>query len=70
MRYEYKIKKNDRFLCLSDYIMDDDTIAYTKGKIYLSEVDGCITDNVFDVNHQMEKQIDFFEFFKLADAVS
>ena len=70
MRYEYKIQKNDRFLCLSNYIMDDDTIAYTKDKIYLSEVDNCITDNQFDVNHNMENQIDFFEFFKLVDAVS
>lgn len=70
MIYEYKIQKNDRFLCLSDYVMDNNSIAYTNGKIYLSEADGCITDNEFFDNHQMEKQIDFFDFFKLVDDVS
>ena len=62
---EYKIKKGDRFLCLEDYIMDDDRIAYTKGKTYFSELDGKITDNEFEVWHEMGGQIDFFEYFKL-----
>ena len=62
---EYKIKKGDKFLCLEDYIMDDDRIAYTKGKVYKSELDNRITDDDFDIQHEMQGQIDFFEYFKL-----
>jgi hypothetical protein len=61
---EYKIKKGDMFLCLEDYIMDDDRIAYTKGKVYKSELDNRITDDYFDVMHEMQGQVDFFEYFK------
>ena len=63
----YEIKKGDRFLCLSDYIMDDDTVAYSGGKFYFSELDDNITDNDFDVNHDMSGQIDFFEYFKIIE---
>ena len=62
---EYKIKKGDRFLCLEDYEMDDERISYTKGKIYISEINGRITDNEFDTLHEMEGQNDFFEYFEL-----
>ena len=62
---KYKIKNGDRFLCLEDYEMDDERIAYTKGKIYLSEIDGRITDNELDTLHEMEGQNDFFEYFEL-----
>ena len=61
----YKIKKGDRFLCLEDYVMDDERIAYSKGKIYKSDLDGRITDNEFDVQHEMEGENDFFEYFEL-----
>ena len=69
---DYKIKKGDRFLCLEDYEMDDERIAYSKGKIYLSELAGRITDNEFDAMHEMEGQNDFFEYFELvvSDIVS
>ena len=60
---EYKIKKGDRFLCLENYIMDDDRVAYTKGLIYTSELDSRITDDDFDVFHEMNGQDDFFEYF-------
>lgn len=61
---EYKIKRGDRFLCLDNYVMfDTDVEAYTKDKIYLSESDGCITDNEQDVKHEMGDQEDFFEHF-------
>ena len=70
MKYDYKIQKNDKFLCLYDYVMDDGRIAYTNGKVYFSEIDSCITDDDFDVDHKMEKQDDFFEYFKLLDVVS
>jgi len=59
----YKIKKGDTFLCLGDYEMDDETIAYTKGKEYVSEQDDCITDNQGTDNHHMDGQEDFFKFF-------
>ena len=62
---EYKIKKGDKFLCLEDYIMDDDRVAYTQGKVYKSELDNSITDNDFDIMHEMQGQDDFFEYFKL-----
>ena len=61
---EYKIKKGDKFLCLEDYIMDDDRVAYTQGKVYKSELDNRITDNDFDIMHEMQGQDDFFEYFK------
>ena len=69
---EYKIKKGDKFLCLEDYIMDDDRVAYTQGKVYKSELDNRITDNDFDIMHEMQGQDDFFEYFKLltSDTVS
>ena len=62
---EYKIKKGDKFLCLEDYIMDDDIVAYTKGKVYKSELDNRITDNDNDISHRMQGEVDFFEYFKL-----
>lgn len=62
---KYKIKKGDTFLCLEDYEMDDGRISYSKGKIYQSDLDGRITNNDFDVHHQMENQNDFFEYFEL-----
>jgi hypothetical protein len=64
-KIDYKIKKGDRFLCLKDYIMDDGSTSYKKDKIYLSESNDHITDNNFDVNHKMDEQDDFFEYFKL-----
>jgi hypothetical protein len=53
--------------------MDDDRVAYTKGKTYLSDLDNKITDDEFDVMHEMNGQDDFFEYFyfvrsKQADA--
>ena len=71
-KMEYKIKKGDKFLCLEDYIMDDDRVAYTKGKVYKSELDNRITDNDNDISHGMQGEVDFFEYFKLlpSDTVS
>ena len=62
-----KIKKGDKFLCLNDYLMEDETVAYSKNKEYLSEVNKCITDNSGDVFHRMELPSDFFDFFKFID---
>jgi len=41
-----EIKKGDRFECIKTVIMDPSgEEAYTQGKIYVSELDGCVTDN-------------------------
>ena len=31
---------------------DDNRLVYSEGEIYKSEVDGCITDDDGDMNHQ------------------
>ena len=61
---EYKIKKGDKFLCLKDYVMDDERTAYTDGKTYTSEHDNMITDDSGDDEHRMYGQVDFFDYFK------
>ena len=41
-----KIRKGDRFECNKDFaIGEHDEIIFTRGKSYISESDGCITDN-------------------------
>ena len=57
------IKKGDKFLCVNNYIMDDKSIAYTKGKTYLSEMIDCITDDILDCYHDMIEEIDFSHYF-------
>lgn len=47
-----KIKKGDRFLCIKDVEMDSSRIDYIKGKEYISEKDGCITDEEGDAYHK------------------
>ena len=58
------IRKGDKFLCLANYEMDIGDIAYTSGKVYISDLDGCITDNELDINHEMDVELNFFEYFK------
>ena len=62
---DYKIAKGDRFLCLENYIMYDGRTAYTKGKIYLSQIEKCLTDDDFDIHHEMEYESDFTKYFRL-----
>ena len=64
MKIKYFIEKGDKFLCIKDYIMDDDSIAYTEGKDYVSESDGNLTDNQNSKLHAMNNEDDFFEHFK------
>lgn len=45
------ISIGDKFLCTSAVIMDDASISYREGKEYISEKDGCITDEDGDVEH-------------------
>lgn len=51
-----KIYKGQQFLCVEDVIMEDEdedeSIAYIKGNVYHSEIDGCITDIQGDTKHE------------------
>lgn len=47
-----EIKKGDRFYCHTTVIMDEGDTAYLPGKIYTSEIDGCITDHQGIVDHE------------------
>lgn len=46
------ISIGDKFLCTSTVIMDDASISYREGEEYISEKDGCITDEDGDVEHR------------------
>lgn len=51
-----EIKKGDRFVCIKTVIMDGNgEEAYTRGGIYVSEQDGCVTDNGGFVGHTGDK---------------
>lgn len=47
-----KIRKGDVFECIQHVVMNDGEVLERKGKAYASEVDGCITDEQHDENHQ------------------
>lgn len=61
------IKKGDKFECIKDVIMDNNPkdIAYTSGKIYISELDGHITDDQNKVNHYWSNEESEQYFIKL-----
>ena len=61
------IKKGDKFECIKDVIMDNNpkNIAYTSGKIYISELDECITDDQNKVNHYWSNEESEQYFIKL-----
>ena len=61
---KYTIRKGDKFLCLKDYVMNDDSIAYIKGRTYLADQDDCIQDEIDETDHVMANQEDFFVHFK------
>ena len=45
------IKKGDKFRCIKTLIFASSNLWYQKGKIYTSEMDGCITDEEGDIDH-------------------
>jgi len=61
----YTIEKGDSFKCIKTFKMESGEKAYTRGREYFSEVNGCITDNEPDVYHNMNGVEDFFKYFKL-----
>lgn len=58
------IKKGDKFKCIKPVCINDNLneIAYDKNQIYISEEDGCITDNEGNINHKWHDDwiLDFF----------
>ena len=63
-----KIRKGDMFECIEHVVMDDGVVAYRKGKAYASEIDGCITDEQHNENHewnvQEDEQDNWWNYFK------
>jgi hypothetical protein len=49
-----QIRKGDMFECIEDVITDDGEVYYVKGKMYASDVKGCITDEQKDEYHYWE----------------
>ena len=56
---EFSYKKGDYLYCIKDFIMDSGKKAYTKNKVYLSEKEGCITNNDNNEIHYMFEAIGF-----------
>lgn len=46
------IKKGDKFRCIKTLIYANSDLWYQKGKIYQSNMDGCITDEDGDIEHE------------------
>ena len=55
MNETYKV--GDKFLCVNDCFINGDPNykAYTKGKTYYSEKEGCITDDTRNMDHFWHK---------------
>ncbi len=60
---KFKVVKGTCYKCIKDVIMSDGTVAYVKGSIYFSDVDGCITDEDGDTEHYWTSASDLFDFF-------
>lgn len=46
------IKKGDKFRCIKTLIYANSDLWYLKGRIYQSDMDGCITDEDGDMDHE------------------
>ena len=46
------IKKGDKFRCIKTLMYANSDLWYQKGKIYTSDMDGCITDEDGDIDQQ------------------
>ena len=65
-----KIEINQKFLCIKNYIMNDERIAYFKGSIY--KIKEIKDNNSFNMpselfDHEMQFDDEFFEHFKLKE---
>lgn len=52
------IKKGDKFKCIKTLIYGNSDLWYQKGKIYWSDMDGCITDEEGDIDHEWIDEIE------------
>lgn len=57
-----KIKKGDKFKCVKDYIMDDNSVAFTIGKKYKSLKDDTLPS--FDKFHDLKDETNLNKYFK------
>jgi hypothetical protein len=46
------IKKGDKFRCIKTLIYANSDLWYQKGRVYQSDMDGCITDEDGDIDHE------------------
>lgn len=65
-----EIKKGDRFLCIKNIVMPGigktaGKVAYTKGCVYKSDIDGNITDNMGCEDHGWGDVVKFREHFQV-----
>jgi len=58
-RSDKQIRKGDMFECTEDVVMDDGEVSYVKGKVYASEVNGCITDEQHYKNHHWDFEAEY-----------
>lgn len=65
------IQKGEMFMCVEDVFMDDSNDftlpqlpSYKKGEVYISKIDGCITDETGDDNHIWPEDKLFEKYFK------
>lgn len=56
------IKKGDKYLCIKDYVMDDDSIAYIEGKTYIADKDNNLPSEELKI-HEMNDEEYFDEYF-------
>ena len=47
-----EIKKGDKFRCIKTLIYANSDLWYQKGRVYQSDMDGCITDEERNINHK------------------
>ena len=64
-----EIRKGDKFLCIKDVVMLDPPhkIAYIKGRVYTSEVNGCITNEYGNDQHSWSEETEDPEDYKMSD---
>lgn len=55
LRNKFSYNSGDTLVCKEDVVMNNSnkTVEFTKGKVYKSEFDGCLTNNSGDRNHIM-----------------
>lgn len=58
-----KIKKGDIYECIENYYMYDGSLAYKKGKKYISDYDGNLPDEIDYISHSMDGIENFWDYF-------